>query len=151
MALSSKFNSTIGGNFGLMDQRASMEWVNRNVKAFGGDPAKVTLWGESAGAMSIGIHMSGSKTTGLFSKAIMESNVAGFKYRSREDMGVYGSYFVQNLPNCSKMTYFAEQNYAEASTSFESVVPGFQGATPGLADTWVGLATRNLSVGILLC
>ena len=67
-------NTTIGGNFGLMDQVLAMEWARDNVAAFGGDPARVTLMGQSAGAMSISVHLSRPQTQGLYAGVIQHSN-----------------------------------------------------------------------------
>ena len=61
------------GNYGLYDQMTAMQWVQHNIEAFGGDPAKVTIMGQSAGAMSVQQHCISPLTEGLFSKAIMSS------------------------------------------------------------------------------
>ena len=75
-----------GGNYGLGDQKRALEWVNNNIAHFGGDIENITLIGQGAGAMSVGIlqqeateePMSGE----YFTRAIMQSNPAGFDYRS---------------------------------------------------------------------
>ena len=61
------------GNFGLQDQLAVLRWVKAHIAAFGGDPENVTIFGESAGAMSVGLLMSSPLAHDLFDKAIMES------------------------------------------------------------------------------
>lgn len=63
-------------NLGLLDQIAALKWVRENIAAFGGDPANVTLFGESAGAMSIGTLLSMPRAEGLFRRAIAQSGAA---------------------------------------------------------------------------
>lgn len=64
------------GNEGLLDQVLALEWVRDNISRFGGDPNNVTIFGESAGAMSIGTLLAMPRSRGLFHRAILQSGAA---------------------------------------------------------------------------
>lgn len=61
------------GNLGFLDQREAMRWVKNHIQAFGGDPARVTIFGESAGGNSVGMHYLSLGSAGLFHSAIVQS------------------------------------------------------------------------------
>src|SRR5204863_4923888 len=61
------------GNYGMMDAIAMLQWVKKNIGAFGGDPNNVTIAGESAGAIMIGALVGSPQANGLFHRAIAES------------------------------------------------------------------------------
>lgn len=64
------------GNQGLLDQYLALKWVYNNIQFFGGDQSKITIFGESAGSVSVSLHLLSPLSANLFRNAIMESGTA---------------------------------------------------------------------------
>jgi carboxylesterase type B len=90
------------GNFGLLDQRLALEWARDNIGAFGGDASRVTVFGQSAGAMSIASHLIMPKSKGLFARAIVQSDPFGLPFRTAK---TYPSFTrtVAHYAGCEKL------------------------------------------------
>ena len=86
-ALSAEDPRGVSGNYGALDQVAALEWVRDNIAAYGGDPERVTIFGESAGAWSVTEMMSTPLAAGLFDRAILQSGASTYHMGQLEGDG----------------------------------------------------------------
>jgi carboxylesterase type B len=146
-------------NFGFSDQILALQWVRTNIARFGGDARNVTLFGESAGGKSVGLHtFSSPKSAGLFQAAIMESNALGFPYKNPSQARALSSAFCAGSPSpCTATTpvcdiIAAQEAFMAAQpVSFLSIANLFW--APTVDGTYVTgqpmAAAANLSVPLM--
>jgi len=134
------------GNYGLMDQIATLKWVRDNIGKFGGDPANVTIFGQSAGAVDVNVLMTSPQAKGLFHKAIAES---GTVTRVPDDATMRMTGLGAVMSPRSGDTYSDALTLAEAEKAGAKAFPGSLKELRGMpaADLLKTTAAPRMSIG----
>jgi para-nitrobenzyl esterase len=96
-ALNAESPDHISGNYGIMDQQFALKWVQRNIATFGGDPHNVTIFGESAGGLSVLSHLASPTAAGLFHRGIVESGAYELTLPTLADEESHGEAFAASV------------------------------------------------------
>jgi para-nitrobenzyl esterase len=102
-ALTAESPDHASGDYGIMDQQAALRWVSRNIRSFGGDPSRVTIFGESAGGLSVHTHLASPLSAGLFHHAIVESGAYSLTQPSLSDAETQGRALAERV-GCGNQT-----------------------------------------------
>jgi len=132
---------SLSGNYGLLDQREAFNFLKANIKYFGGDPNQITVFGQSAGATSIAVHLVSPKSKGLFNKAIIQSNPTTLPMKTTVDASNSGKFFLQ-ITGCQDSLQCLQslttdeildaQEQINKKVNFRSVLETFYPWTPTL-------------------
>jgi para-nitrobenzyl esterase len=147
---------SLGANFGLYDQKAALEWVQRNASAFGGDPKNVTIFGESAGSQSVGLLATAPETAnkGLFHRAVCQSGATGLLKLLDMDQGAKEAGDLARAVSCAEADFDCLRSkpandlvIALGHTAETQPIGGLlQGSIP--AKPWVPIADGAIAVSL---
>ncbi len=129
--LTAESEHNASGNYGLLDQVAALQWVQNNIGAFGGDPDQVTIFGQSAGAMSVAMLMHSPLAEGLFARAIIQSGPGLFSHSAS----------IQGTPLArgeAMGVQFAEAKGAESLAALRAMTPEALMASDGAPRGYAG-------------
>jgi acetylcholinesterase/cholinesterase len=151
------YTDQVEGNFALSDQRLALQWVQSNIKSFGGDPTRVTLSGQSAGAISVVAHLMSPLSEGLFHQAIVQSDPLTLGFKTQHDALEMSKKYAKDqgcdwhdltcLRNANISTILAAQKAAQSKIDLLHVLGGFMPWLPTIdgttipTDQWTAFST----------
>lgn len=137
------------GSWGLMDQQLALQWVQDNIESFGGNPANVTIFGESAGGASVMSHLVSPTATDLFDKAIVQSGAYTGTQPDQPDVEAGGEAFYQSLDSacadidCIRGLDASVIQAAQAAADLDFVPSRRPDILPDSISTALGAGTYN--------
>ena len=133
----------ITGNYGFYDQLLAFQWVAKEISVFGGNPNSVTIFGESAGGASVAAHLVSPKSSGLFHRAIIQSNPYSLPYRN--DATSLGKNFAEKLV-CEKNDFqcFLDKDVDSILAAQDAVSDSFNVFKPLEVKNAKKKTTKNL-------
>ena len=138
-ALTAESDHDSSGNYALLDQIAALQWIQRHIAAFGGDPERVTIFGESAGATNVAYLMSSPLARGLFQRALMQSGgYAVSEFRDLADQEAIGEGLVATLGVAESEDVLATLRAADAQDLLHAALEGYSSwSSEPNVDGWV--------------
>jgi len=130
--LSKESDPRVSGNYGSLDQLAAIKWAKNNIAAFGGDPDKITIWGQSGGSRSVNFLAASPLARGLFRGAIAESHTSFGRMETLKEAEARGVEFAK----AAGKTSLAELRAMSAEDLFAAFQKNQQGWTGAVVDGW---------------
>ncbi|KAN0041845.1 hypothetical protein ACTFIV_004395 [Dictyostelium citrinum] len=138
----------LSGNFGFLDQVMALQWVRTNIEAFGGDKNRVTIFGESAGALSVAAHLVSDRSKNLFQRSIISSATLTLGLKTKSQIRGISNRFSSKIGcNIEDIDCYRSKSPEEILKAQDEVANGFSGKLLDIVTVWTPVADGDIILG----